>query len=113
MDVSGLAALGLPEMHRAAIRIKVRHDEPRQLPVASASHQRGLHDAAERRLGFVYQPLALGHREGAVSCGVDVLERLDPTPSVVGRNLATLEGMTQRSAQDRPYAIGGRLALAS
>ena len=70
-DVTWLAALGPPNVDRAAVRVEVAHLQLTQLAPSAASFQRALHNTTKVRIAAVDQPLRFGDREIADARGIN------------------------------------------
>ena len=86
--------------------LKVGYGEARQLAIASACLQRGLHEQTKIRFARIYQPLGFRDCQISQSRCVDILERFDLPPRNIGSGISILEGVVECRPQKGPYAVG-------
>jgi hypothetical protein len=94
-----LPGLTCSDVNRAAVRIEIRDSERGQLAISSPGYKRCLCQAPEIGITGVQEPLRLDDSEIPHAGNVGLRERLDTTPSRVGRDCAFSPSAIERGFQ--------------
>src|SRR5205807_7205588 len=72
----------------------------------TAGEQRCSHEVSETSVSGIYQPAALVDTQISDARRVSFLEGLNPSPSIIRRNLSLTPGTVERRLQDGQDAVG-------